>query len=168
MFAIMMGPNLLHDSLITVEKEIADLTEGALSQSQGQGYVRNPADRREIENHAVQMAEKYFVGLGYSVKNVSKSQPYDLLCFQGKDELHVEVKGTTTDGRAVILTPNEVKHARSRTEAKKTLYVLHSIQLKRGKAGNGQQIVISRWQLQEAALRPTGYIYTVPRITITK
>lgn len=38
----------------------------------------------------------------------------DLWCVRkGEPELHVEVKGTTADGAEVLLTPNEVQHARS-------------------------------------------------------
>ena len=36
------------------------------------------------------------------------TESYDLICRRGDEVKHVEVKGTTTDGAEVILTPNEV------------------------------------------------------------
>jgi Domain of unknown function (DUF3883) len=45
------------------------------------------------------------------VEDVHGRESYDLICRRGDEVKHVEVKGTTTDGIEVILTPNEVRHA---------------------------------------------------------
>lgn len=152
------GPDLLTDPLASVEKEIENLTEDAIRHSQGQGFNRDSRERRAIEDYSMRMAKNYFETLGYAVTDVSKKKAFDLLCRKAKEEIHVEVKGTSTDGSAVILTPNEVKHARKAKE-KKSLYVLHSIRLNRGKASGGHAKVISPWQIEEKDLRPTGYTY---------
>ena len=46
---------------------------------------------------------------------------------------HVEVKGTTTDGAEVILTPNEVRHARENPCT--ALFVLSNITVERAEDG---------------------------------
>jgi hypothetical protein len=46
------------------------------------------------------------------IDDVSLHESYDLRCELGGDDLHVEVKGTTSDGDRVLLTRNEVSHAR--------------------------------------------------------
>jgi hypothetical protein len=56
----------------------------------------------------VAAATSHLQWLGYHVEDVGATESYDLDCSKEKDELHVEVKGTTTDGLAVLLTPNEV------------------------------------------------------------
>jgi hypothetical protein len=48
-----------------------------------------------------------------AMKDVSRNASFDLLCVNGTTELHVEVKGTQGDGTSVLLTANEVRHARA-------------------------------------------------------
>ncbi|WP_353963234.1 DUF3883 domain-containing protein [Streptomyces sp. NBC_01549] len=38
------------------------------------------------------------------LKDVGANKPYDLHLTRGDEKLHVEVKGTTSDGRQIILT----------------------------------------------------------------
>ena len=71
-------------------------------------------------------AKKYFRSKGYDVEDRSKGNPYDLQCTKTNERLNVEVKGTQTDGRSIILTSGEVEFAR-RNKAQIALFVLHSI-----------------------------------------
>ena len=74
---------------------------------------------------------RYFANLGWSViTDVSRSRCFDLLCHHETDELRVEVKGTTSPGDRILLTRNEVTHAR-RMFPRVALYVLADIQLQR-------------------------------------
>jgi hypothetical protein len=91
-------------------------------------------------------------------QDVSATRSYDLLCRQRAEELHVEVKGTTTDGDAIVLTNNEVTHARSPDNVC-VLFILHSIRLARQKALGGKRIVLNPWQLEQARLTPVSYTY---------
>ena len=94
------------------------------------------------------------------VENVSKRRPYDLECTKGKRQLHVEVKGTTTDGDAIVLTNNEVEHACNPRHSC-VLFVLHSIALKDGKASGGTQRIWRPWQLDRTHLKVVTYTYRV-------
>src|SRR5262249_50203695 len=114
--------------------ELADaeqaLDELAGRSSRGQGPSVSPDGRRALEDHAIYMAEQHYRDRGRHVKNVSAQVPSDLHCTRGQDELHVEVKGTQSDGRHILLTRNEVAHART-TFPQVALYVVARIQLYR-------------------------------------
>ena len=53
------------------------------------------------------LATLYFQKQWESVADVSARASFDLLCTGPQGELHVEVKGTTGEGRSVILTRGE-------------------------------------------------------------
>jgi hypothetical protein len=150
--------NIFSEPEADAEKESAAATEKALARSQGQGFARTPEERRALENHSMTVAKKYFRRKRFDVEDVSARRSYDLLCRQGKRELHVEVKGTTTDGDAVVLTHNEVKHACDQRNSC-VLFVLHSIRLKGKKASGGKPVVLDPWQLQQEHLTPVSYTY---------
>jgi hypothetical protein len=97
------------------------------------------------------------------VTDVGAIESFDLHCQDGKHELHVEVKGTTTDGHDILLTPNEVEHAKRRRVA---LLVHSSIALRtvRGKprCTGGEAIVLDPWRIStDGELRPLGYTYAL-------
>jgi Domain of unknown function (DUF3883) len=142
------------------EQESAAAAEKALARSKGQGFARTPQERRALEHHAMKVATKYFTDKGFHVKDVSTRRPYDLLCTRDTKEIHVEVKGTTTDGDAIVLTNNEVKHACDPSNSC-VLFVLHSIRLKGKKASHGKQLVVDPWRLQQACLTPVSYTYRI-------
>lgn len=64
----------------------------------GQGYALDADLRRAIEQYAMEIAKAFYEKQGWSVFDVSATHSYDLLCTSatGK-ELHVEVKGTTSE-----------------------------------------------------------------------
>lgn len=140
------------------EVESAAAAEKAIARSKGQGFARDAVERRAIERHAMAVATKHFVTEGFDVEDVSAFCPYDLLCTRGKKEIHVEVKGTTTDGGTIVLTYNEGKHA-SDTNNECVLFVLHSISLKGKKAVGGTQVILNPWRLDANQLVPITYTY---------
>lgn len=103
-------------------------------------------------------ATQYFQGKRFVVEDVHLSCPYDLLCRLNEIELHVEVKGTTTDGDKIVLTYNEVRHADDKRNSC-VLFVLHSIILNGQNAFGGQQFVLAPWELEQARLTPVSYTY---------
>jgi hypothetical protein len=57
-------------------------------------------------------AIRYYEAEGWRVADVGAVESFDLRCERDGQEVHVEVKGTTGNGERIILTPNEVAHAR--------------------------------------------------------
>lgn len=82
--------------------------------------------RRAIENHAVELAVQEFTRIGYRVDK--RGKPFDLLCSRGDEVVYVEVKGTTTFGEEVFLTPNEVVFASQHLDSM-VLFVVTDIAL---------------------------------------
>lgn len=105
-------------------------------------------------------ATEYFVGLGWSVKNVSSHKSFDLLCERKGRELRVEVKGTTGYGHEILLTRNEVEHALSRP-SKVALFILSEITLKTRNrkpiAVGGVEKIFHPWKLSRSRLQPRVY-----------
>jgi hypothetical protein len=131
----------------------------------GQGFRVSPEIRKAIEHHAMHEARRYFRRHGYSVENVSPNHPFDLLCRKNR-ELRVEVKGTRTAGEKIILTRNEVQHARDHRR-NMALFVLRDVKISRKKgeliASGGKQEVKLPWHIDEALLEPLGFEYRLAR-----
>jgi hypothetical protein len=126
----------------------------------GQGFQVHQGTKVAIEVHAMNRATDYFLEKGWEVADVHGTESYDLQCFRNGVEKHVEVKGTTTAGTHVILTPNEVEHARAHRET--VLFVLANILIDRSNdeqvvASDGDIIVVDPWVIDEKALRPVGF-----------
>jgi hypothetical protein len=107
----------------------------------------------------------YFLDEGWEVVDVHGKESYDLRCLGDGAEKHVEVKGTTTEGVEVILTPNEVAHARDHPEV--ALFVLARISVERTDDGavhawGGSPIVLDQWEIDAGVLRPVGFRYQLP------
>jgi Domain of unknown function (DUF3883) len=151
------GANLLFGPEAAAEEESTAAIESALARSQGQGFARTAEERKLLEAYAMKRAIQHFQNQNFDTEDVSKSRPYDLKCTRRHKELHVEVKGTTTIGNAIILTSNEVKHAlNGRNEC--VLFLLHSIQLNKKKATGGEKVIIDPWKLKQASLKPLSFM----------
>lgn len=101
----------------------------------------------------------------HEVADVHATESYDLACTHEGGVKHVEVKGTTTSGAEVLLTPNEVLHAKRHPDM--ALFVLTEVVLDVFAAGNvqasgGQAFVIDPWVIAPSDLRPVGYRKAVP------
>lgn len=148
----------------TPEIANAELTvaEYAGKRRSGQGYAVNADLRRAIELYAMQRAKTFYEEQGWSVTDVSSTHPYDLLCKSatGK-ELHVEVKGTTSDGAQILLTANEVKHAQNLSN-NVALFVLAHIQVDPtapDKIQGGEYQCLDPWNIDEGTLSPLAFTY---------
>jgi hypothetical protein len=82
-----------------------------------------------VELYAEDRAVEYVTALGWAAQRVGQEKRgYDLECTNNADEiLHIEVKGTQTQGEKVELTENEVRHNREAADcgAGYALYVVH-------------------------------------------
>jgi hypothetical protein len=138
---------------------------GRRSRRGGQGFRQSAADRNAIDRHAMALATAHLEKAGWKVTDVSATHSYDLRCRRARKELHVEVKGTTSGGESVILTPNEVDHARE-VYPDVALLIVHDVVLEydadaRPLAGGGKILLIDPWNIDaEGTLKPTGFTYT--------
>ncbi|WP_052569429.1 DUF3883 domain-containing protein [Ktedonobacter racemifer] len=128
----------------------------------GQGYVLDADLRRAIEQYAMEIAKAFYEKQGWSVFDVSVTHSYDLLCTSatGK-ELHVEVKGTTSDGTQISLTANEVTHAQN-FYPNVALFILSHIQIDSTTPMtlNGGEIQrLEAWNIGEGTLSPLAFSY---------
>lgn len=148
-----------HDSL----RETPASGDGTLS---GAGYCDDPAARKAIEAHAVQQARQFYERHGYLV--TERGKPFDLLCQKSDEILHVEVKGSRSSMREIILTANEVKDARD-PGCISDLFLVENISLEISdqgsyKASGGHCRRTSGWSPAEQHLTPTEYRYKLPLI----
>ena len=142
----------------------------ALAQLAGDGsierqrFLHDGPTRRAIELRGMAVATAYFESQDWLVKDVSANESYDLQATRDQAEKHVEVKATTSLGQEVLLTPNEVKHARTYPEV--ALAIVHSITVRQtdgGPAAEGGELVLyDPWDISQGNLSPIGYAYSVP------
>lgn len=153
-------------------RELAEERAGKVRRS-GQGFRLSAEARRAIEMHAMAVATDYYHGDGWRVEDVSVYRSYDLHCTRvNGEELRVEVKGTTSDGSAVLLTPNEVVHARAHYPGV-ALFIVANIKLLEGSnsqliAEAGQAIILQPWRVEDEALHPLGFEYSVPATAMSE
>ena len=117
-----------------------------------------------VEALAMNMATEFY-SKAWDVEDVHGTESYDLICRRGDEVKHVEVKGTTTDGAEVILTPNEVRHAREYPYT--ALFVVSNITVERAEDGTvtatgGKHHCYDPWRLDDGTLTPLGFRYQVP------
>ena len=139
------------------EEEIIEARSG------GQGYRLTPAQRQSVEMHAMKAAKAYFRSEGYTPEDTHKTKPYDLVCRRNGETWYVEVKGTTSEGKQVFLTKNEVQHAKEDPDSS-VLFLLAEIKLDQatGKASGGHSRILQPWCPSDNALTPLQYSYDVP------
>ncbi|WP_405586163.1 MrcB family domain-containing protein [Streptomyces sp. NBC_01190] len=128
----------------------------------GQGFLLTAAERRAIEQRSVLLATEHFEALGWTVQDVGASKPYDLHLTRANEKLHVEVKGTTSDGSQVILTRAEVEWQR-KFAPDNALVIVHSMELDRTvepvTATGGVLHCASPWTIEEETLTVISYIH---------
>jgi hypothetical protein len=128
--------------------------------SRGQGRQLDPETRKAIELAAEDLVISYYENLGWNVERVGHLKwGFDILCKKGDDELHVEVKGTTGLGHEVILTPNEVEHAKSYPTV--ALGIVSGIKVAVDKSIEtpGELTLLDPWVLDESRLIPSEFVY---------
>ena len=131
--------------------------------SLSQGRQTDPALRAAVEAHAMNLALEHYEELGVVV-DTSLTESYDYAVDIEGVEWHIEVKGTTTPGEQVLLTPNEVKHGL--TFPNVALFVVSDIRIENHEGGpvavGGSVQIHHPWSLDTESLSATGYTYVVP------
>lgn len=153
-------------SFVSQEDESSPLSDAEQVAGAGQGFRNDPAMNDEIDQYAMSRVMRYFTQSGWRADDVSKAESYDVRCVRGDRELHIEVKGTTMAGSKVLLTRNEVSHAR-RQAPNVVLCVVANIHIERDEAGGyvasgGEMLVIDPWDIDEGELIPMTFEYRLP------
>lgn len=130
-----------------------------------QGWRISAEERRAIEQFAVAKATQHYRALGYEVRDVGASRSWDLECHKGTKELRVEVKGTKSFGSEILLTANEVDHARKHKNDL-ALFVLARVKVgtksNRVVCSGGEAFEIRPWVIdRNGVLRALAYTYSV-------
>ncbi|WP_426497372.1 DUF3883 domain-containing protein [Streptomyces sp. D54] len=127
----------------------------------GAGFISDPAKRKAIEVYAENMAIAHYEELGWTVERLGK--PYDLHCTRDGEERRVEVKGTTGSAAQVLLTSNEVDHARN-PQHTVDLYVVGDIRIEGEghSASEGRVLHFKDWVPAEEDLKPRSFEYRLP------
>ena len=146
------------------EGAVADAAGKVARPGRGQGFQLDQDVKVAVEARAMNVATDFYSG-AWTVEDVHGSKSYDLVCRRGDEVKHVEVKGTTTDGAEVILTPNEVRHAREHPNT--ALFVLSNVGIERAEDGTvtatgGMRHLYDPWHLDDGTLTPLGFRYQVP------
>jgi Domain of unknown function (DUF3883) len=157
------SPQLESDETQLTSWAVADLA-GKRRVHRGQGYQMNQAIKVAVEARAMDLAIAHFSELG-DVEDVHGNQSFDLRCTIDATEWHIEVKGTTTAGSSVLLTPLEVKHARRYPNV--CLFVVSEIEVTEAHDGRievsgGDAWFFRPWDIDSGGeLIPIGFNYTI-------
>lgn len=155
-------PGRIAPEVTLVEREIETILSPKPAPVTSQGFRLTKAEQVAVERHAVEEATRYLAELGWEVRDVGATRSYDLHCKRSDEVLHVEVKGTTSEGATVILTRNEVALHREVYPAN-ALIVVSQIELDRQiqppLAKGGLLEISSPWRIDEEALVPIAYTY---------
>jgi hypothetical protein len=152
---IIAAPDLGHDETFA----LSAAQQIARPLSIGQEFGLNVEQRRVVERYAMDRAEEHYAS-AWDVRDVSSKARFDLLCTKDGRELHVEVKGTTGIGKFVLLSRNEVEHARMFPSV--ALFVVSGIVLKRSEEGTwvasaGNIAVYEPWRIDSCNLTPLTF-----------
>ena len=132
----------------------------------GQGFGLTTEQNQAVESRAMEAAREFFEGEGFELTDCSGTQPYDYVGVREAEKLYIEVKGTTTEGQQVVLTRNEVEHAR-RHQGRVALFVLSGIELVgptdvNVNGSGGTPTVFWLWEINTGELTPISYTYSLP------
>ena len=115
------------------------------------------AENKAVEERAVQVTRDHFEKeLGFATEDVGATQAYDVHATKGHQVIKIEVKGTTTDGAAVVLTRNEVnlhlaEHPNNALAVVRGMTLDHSGE--QPVATGGDLILLMPWKIDEAGFR---------------
>lgn len=153
---------------LTSSPEIADAqssTDAIANPRSRQGFKLSNAERKVIEDQAMLLAALHFTNRGYSIKDVSLTQPYDLLGKRGDETIAIEVKGTTSSGLEILLTKNEV-NLHKLAHPHNALVVVSGINLDtsglKPKASGGALKVTQPWLIDDTRLTALSFAYALP------
>lgn len=141
----------------TVEALVVEAVVRPRNYVGGQGFVTSPEYRKAIELHAMRLALEHYSRAWPEVQDVSATEPFDLLCLGNGRQLRVEVKGTASSGECVLLTRNEVRHART-YRGQIALFLVSHVEIDSSGAARGGRIVqFEPWDIDRNRLEPIAY-----------
>jgi hypothetical protein len=128
-----------------------------------QGFGLSAPQKKAVEECAMVAARRLYESKGFSVRDVSKTKPFDLLAQKGSLTRFIEVKGSTGDGAGIILTRREVMHMKS-NPSNSVLVVISSIGLRETPSGweavgGLVRVHADPFELIEAKLSATQFMY---------
>jgi hypothetical protein len=151
--------NLLKDP--TSENETDEDT--TIAEEQAAGFQSNPIIRRAVERYAMKRARSELSAKGYkNIQNTAKFKPYDYTCEMKQKLFFVEVKGTQTTGKSIILTKGEVNHVTKNPDSC-VLILVHSVRVsgtKHVRVRAGTLELREAWRLRLEDLDPIQYMWT--------
>jgi Domain of unknown function (DUF3883) len=119
-------------------------------------------ETKAVEQRAVQVTRDHFHALGFETEDVGSIASYDVQATKDEQTIKVEVKGTTSDGAAVLLTANEVELHRSE-HPNNAFAVVRRIALDRSMdestATGGELELEMPWKVDPDRLEPIAYRY---------
>lgn len=145
-------------------EELVEEVANPLRRRGGQGRGLSAEERRAVERRAMDLAIAHYERRWKSVRDVGGTECFDLECQSGRQVLRVEVKGTTGGGDSVLLTANEVEHARTQAPHM-ALFVVSEIQLDRGPepvASGGIVRILEPWDIGTCRLRAVAFECALP------
>lgn len=144
--------------------EVISEDAAMIAQEQRAGFQSNPEIRRAVEEHAMREVRKALQKLGYDTfQDTSAFKPYDYTCMKNGTTFYVEVKGTQTGGKTVILTKNEIAHVRA-NPGMCVLVLVRNITVSgkgRVSVSGGTSEIRQPWQLHPDDLVATQFVWTV-------
>ena len=104
------------------------------NKSSGQGFGLSSAERKAVEQRAMEVVSKEMKKQGWKVEDVhkEKNRGYDFIFKKQEKLIYCEVKGTQNSDAKVILTKNEVIAA-EKNYPNSALYIVSGIFLDRSK-----------------------------------
>ena len=133
--------------------------------TEGQGFGLSQAERKAVELHAMRIARELYERKGWKVVDKSNSHPFDLLATKETQKRFVEVKGTTGEGRSIILTHGEVRHVEYNKKTS-ALVIVSGIVLSNENGSwfaSGGKVSTHQdpWVIEDTGLKATQYRYEV-------
>lgn len=163
-------PDVVRELLISGSmdplRDAVEAIKAIASRRLGQGFATDSASRKAVEDHAMDAARRALEAEGWSVEDVSRDRSYDFHCQRNGDELRVEVKGTRSDSGEILVTANEVQHAREHSAV--ALAIVSGIRVRRGTDGKpiaeGGALRWHRpWSVDQGQLVPLAYSWAPAR-----
>ena len=135
----------------------------------GQGFLLDQHTKLAVEAHAMNLARAHYAALG-TVVDTALRRSWDYEVTIDDTCWHIEVKGTTGDSSEVLLTPNEVAHAR--TYPFVALFIVSNITVQSGEhdertTAGGATTLLHPWNIDDGQLQPLGYKYRLPERATT-
>ncbi|GAB2753585.1 protein NO VEIN domain-containing protein [Sinomonas soli] len=130
--------------------------------ARGQGLQMDAAVRKEIENAAQDRLMSVYRDEGWTVTDTRQNRPYDAVAVKGAEKIYLEAKGTQSQGNSVIVTRNEVDHARQHP-GQCRMGVWSGMRLVNGEVDlEAGEFGIIDFDPEDKDLRPRDFDWTVP------